>query len=162
MAHTGACGLSIESILRCLLLKQILSISYEKLAFHLSDSRTYRAFARLRVGQCPKRSALQAVVRRISPETLQQLNHLFVSNWMDQGDLSIEKLRIDSTVVDSNIRPPCDSQLLDDGIRVLSRLLAKGKDITGVKLRFSDQRKKSKKLAFRIFYAKKPEKEALR
>lgn len=161
VARTGARGLSIESILRCLLLKQILSISYEKLAFHLSDSRTYRTFARLRAGQSPKRSALQAVVRRISPETLKQINHVLVSDWIDQGDVSIETLRIDSTVVDSNIRPPCDSQLLDDGVRVLSRMLAKSKDMTGVKLRFTDQRKKSKKLAFRIFYAKKPEKDAL-
>ena len=44
----GARGLSLESIFRCLLLKQILNVSYYKLAFHLADSQTYRTFARLR------------------------------------------------------------------------------------------------------------------
>ncbi len=37
-ASTGACGLSVESIFRCLLLKQITGVSYEMLAFHLCDS----------------------------------------------------------------------------------------------------------------------------
>ena len=36
-AATGACGLSVESVFRCLLLKQILKVSYEKLSFHLAD-----------------------------------------------------------------------------------------------------------------------------
>ncbi len=47
IAQTSANGLSIESIFRCLLLKQMLQVSYEKLAFHLSDSITYRTFAPL-------------------------------------------------------------------------------------------------------------------
>ena len=161
VAKTGARGLSIESIFRCLLLKQILSVSYEKLAFHLSDSPTYRAFARLRQQQSPSRSALQATIRRIQPQTLQQIHHWFIAHWVEQDTLSIEAVRIDSTVVDSNIAPPSDSRLLDDGVRVLSRLMVKSKDITGVKLRFSDQRKSSKSLAFRIFHAKKAEKDAL-
>ena len=33
----GRCGLTVESIFRCLLLKKQLGVSYEQLAFHLSD-----------------------------------------------------------------------------------------------------------------------------
>ena len=66
IANTGAWGLSLESILRCLLLKQILRVSYRQLAFNLSDSPSYRAFVRLRSGQFPGKSALQASVRKIS------------------------------------------------------------------------------------------------
>ena len=73
----------------------------------------------------------------------------------------MEKLRIDSTVVASNIAPPSDSQLLNDGVRVLSRLLAKSKDATGVKIRFMDQRRSSKSLSFQIFNAKNTVKEQL-
>ena len=72
VASTGACGLSIESIFRCVLLKQITGLSYKKLAFHLSDSPTYRAFVRLKPQQSPSKSSLQATVRRVQPETLQQ------------------------------------------------------------------------------------------
>lgn len=161
VANTGALGLSLESIFRCLILKLILGISYRKLEFALSDSPTYRSFARLRGTQSPSRSALQATLRRMSPETLQNIHQLLTSRWIDQGDLSLDKLRIDSTVVDSNIAPPRDSQLLDDGVRVLSRLMSYSKTRTDVKIRFVDQRKRSKSLAFRIFHAKKAEKDAL-
>ena len=65
--NTGARGLSLESILRCLLLKQMLGVCYEKLAFNLSDSRT---FARLREGRSPCKSSLQSTVRSISASRL--------------------------------------------------------------------------------------------
>lgn len=161
VASTGACGLSVETIFRCLVLKQVTGMSYQKLAFHLSDSPTYRAFARLKVKQYPSKSALQATVRRIEPDTLQNIHQLLLSDWVDEGELSLLTLRIDSTVVDSHIAPPLDSQLLSDGVRVLSRLMFKSKQRHGVKIRFIDQRKRAKSLAFRIFHAKKPEKDRL-
>ena len=160
-SNVGRCGLSVESIFRCLLLKQQLRISYEQLSFHLSDSMTYRSFTRLIHDSMPSRSGLQSTIRRIKPETLEAIHEILSQNWLEQGILSMEKLRIDSTVVASNIAPPSDSHLLNDGIRVLSRLLAKSKDSTGVKIRFTDQRKSSKSLSFQIFNAKKAEKERL-
>lgn len=158
---TGSNGLSSENILRCLILKQTFQMSYELLAFHLSDSASYRAFARLPLGKFPSRSGLQACIRAIQPETLQQINEQLITHWLGQGVADIAHLRIDSTVVRSHITPPSDSQLLNDGIRVLSRLMTKAKDDIGVKLRFTDQRRKAKSLAFRIFNAKNTEKEQL-
>lgn len=160
-AETGACGLSIESVFRCLLLKQMLQVSYEKLAFHLSDSITYRTFTRLMPEQFPSRAGLHSAIRRIRSETLEQINTLHLTNMIDSGIIDVDKLRIDSTVTASNIAPPSDSQLLADSIRVLSRLMAKSLDITGVKIRLTDQRKKSKSLAYQIFNAKYAEKERL-
>ncbi len=160
-AATGACGLSVDSVLRCLLLKQVLKVSYERLSFHLADSPTYRTFARLQVEQFPSRSGLQSTLRRISPETLKQANHLFMSRLVENNTLTVDRLRIDSTVTDSNIATPYDSQLLADSIRVLSRLMFRSKGQTGVKIRFTDQRDKSKSLSYRIFHAKKREKNAL-
>lgn len=160
-AATGACGLSVDSVFRCLLLKQILKVSYEKLSFHLADSPTYRTFARLQVDQYPSRSGLQSTIRHISPETLEQANQLFMSHLVEDNTLKVDRLRIDSTVTDSNIAAPRDSQLLADSIRVLSRLLFQSNEITGVKIRFTDQRDKSKSLSYRIFHAKKAEKDAL-
>lgn len=161
VASTGARGLSLESIFRCLILKLTLGVSYRKLEFALSDSPSYRSFARLRREQSPSHSALQGTLRRLSPQTLQSIHQLLTSCWIDQGEVSLDRLRIDSTVVDSNIAPPRDSQLLDDGVRVLSRLMSYSKTRTGVKIRFVDQRKPAKSLAFRIFHAKKAEKHAL-
>ena len=161
VARVGRTGLTVESVFRCMLLKQLLRISYEQLAFHLSDSMTYRTFARLPATAMPGRSGLQSTIRRIRPETLKKVHEALSANWLKEGILSMEKIRIDSTVVASNIAPPSDSQLLNDSVRVLSRLLIKSKDITGVKIRFTDQRKPSNSLAFQIFNAKKPGKEVL-
>jgi IS5 family transposase len=160
-AKVGRTGLTVENIFRCMLLKQQLRVSYEHLAFHLSDSMTYRTFARLSATTMPSRSGLQSTIRRIRPETLEKVHETLSASWLKGGILSMEKLRIDSTVVASNIAPPSDSQLLNDGVRVLSRLLMKSKNITGVKIRFTDQRKPSKSLAFQIFNAKKTGKEVL-
>jgi IS5 family transposase len=158
---TGSNGLAVETIFRCLLLKQQLRCSYEQLAFHLSDSSSYRAFTRLNDTVCPSRSGLQSVIRKIRPETLEAIHKTIAVNLLKEGTITLDKIRIDSTVVKSNITPPSDSQLLNDSIRVLSRLLIKSKNQTGLKIRFTDKRKASKSLAFQIFNAKNAQKEVL-
>jgi IS5 family transposase len=158
---TGRCGLSVESIFRCMLLKQQLQVSYEQLAFHLCDSMSYRTFARIDYGLTPKKSSLQALIRRIRPETFEQAHRLLLKKWLGDGDVSLERIRIDSTVVKSDIAPPSDSQLLNDSVRVLSRYLAKSRKMTGINIRFTDKRKSANSLAFRIFNAKNKEKEYL-
>lgn len=148
----GRKGLSVESVLRCLILKQTFSLSYERLAFHLSDSLSFRSFARLNPGDTPGKSALQGGIRRLSPTTLGQVFAALARDDLAAGRLEPTQIRLDSTVVESHILDPRDSQLLDDGIRVLSRLLAKSAEATGQKVRFKDHRKASKSLARRLFY----------
>lgn len=159
--EVGRRGLSVESIFRCMLLKQKLRLSYEQLSFHLSDSPTYRSFARLALNESPSKSALQANIRGIRPETLEGVFKLLAAKGYEQGEVDLSKVRMDSTVVRSNIAPPSDSQLLNDGVRVLSRYLAKSRAMTGIKIRFKDFRKASRSLSARIFYAKKAEKDVL-
>lgn len=158
---TGRKGLSVESTFRCMLLKQITGVSYEMLAFHLADSSSYRAFARLGRDCRPCKSGLNGNIRRLKPQTLQAVFGLLGDAAFERGLMNVDQLRVDSTVVASNIAPPLDSQLLNDGIRVLSRLFAKSGKCTGVRLRLSDYRKVSRSLAARIFYGKKVEKDAL-
>ena len=59
---TGRQGLTAESVLRCALLKQHRQLSYEELAFHLEDSASFRAFARLAVSGIPKKSGLHSTI----------------------------------------------------------------------------------------------------
>jgi IS5 family transposase len=152
--------LAVETVFRCLLLKQQLRCSYELLAFHLSDSSSYRAFTRLPDAICPSRSGLQSVIRKIKPETLEAIHRLLAGNFLKNRTISLDKIRIDNMVVKSNITPPSDSQLLNDSVRVLSRLLAKSQNFTGLKISFTDKRKASKSLAFQYLMPKtqKPKK----
>jgi IS5 family transposase len=156
--QVGRCGLSVESVFRCLLLKQMLQISYEDLAFHLSDSMSYRTFTRIKSSSSPKRSSLQASIRQVKSDTLKKVFQVLSLKHLDSGNLTLEQIRIDSSVVKSNIADPSDSQLLNDGVRVLSRLLSKSRESTGVKIRFTDKRKKSKSPSYQIFNAKKQKK----
>ena len=83
---TGRDGLPAESVLRCALLKQYRQLSYQELAFHLSDSASFRAFARLPLHWCPKKSVLQESISAISARTWERINRcLLASASDDQG-----------------------------------------------------------------------------
>ena len=72
--QTGRQGLPAESVLRCALLKQHRQLSYEELAFHLEDSASFRAFARLPMGWTPKKSVLQKTIGVIRAESWEAIN----------------------------------------------------------------------------------------
>src|ERR1700730_15664424 len=72
--ETGRRGLSAESVLRCALLKQQRQLSYEELAFHLEDSASFRAFARLPLAWSPKKSVLHQTISAIRSETWEAVN----------------------------------------------------------------------------------------
>lgn len=119
----GARGMSAEQVLRCAILKQIRQCSYEKLAFHLLDSVSARSFCRLPYGSTPARSTLQENISRVRPQTWQQVHRLLIDWANRQGLEEGQKVRIDSTTVESDIHYPLDSQLLYDSIRVTTRIL---------------------------------------
>ena len=70
--ETGRQGLPAESVLRCGLLKQHRQLSYEELAFHLEDSASFRAFARLPLSWTPKKSVLHNTISSIRAEGVSQ------------------------------------------------------------------------------------------
>src|SRR5262245_40728764 len=72
--ETGRQGLPAEAVLRCALLKQYRQLSYEELAFHLEDSASFRAFARLPWSWCPQKSVLQKTISAIRPQTFEAIN----------------------------------------------------------------------------------------
>lgn len=161
--ETGRHGMSAESVLRCALLKQHRQLSYQVLAFHLEDSASFRCFARLPSGMTPRKSALQDNISSIDPMTWELVNQRIVRHALDEEWESSETIRVDSTVVDANIHEPSDSSLLNDGVRVLTRLLVKAKKGLGVPtIRYRDQRKRAKSLAREIIYTRgKDKKKAL-
>ena len=161
MSNRGRKAMSVESVFRCLLLKQMMTVTYDELAFHLEDSQSYRTFARLNDGETPSKSTLQSNIGRLRPWNLAKVFDYIVKTGCSSGIIDPSQIRIDSTAVEAPVAPPSDSKLLNDCVRVLCRLLAKSKDATGVKVRFTDLRKGSKSIAYRIFHAKKAEKDLL-
>jgi IS5 family transposase len=153
---TGRPGITAEQTLRSAVLKQYRSLTYEELAFHLEDSQSFRAFARLNINQFPSKSVLQENIKAISVSTWEAIQRLLLDYAVDEELEKGRKIRIDSTAVDSNIHHPTDSTLLGDGIRVITRLLIAGKDLEPMpEYSFSDHRRVAKKRVVTILNAKK-------
>jgi transposase, IS5 family len=149
----GRRGLSAEQLLRALVLKQMNGFSYDELAFHLADSRSYRWFCRLGIdGVTPTRTALQKACKRVSPETWQALNQTLVQHATALKIESGDKTRTDSTVVETHIHHPTDSSLLWDCVRVLCRLMKQAKKDYGI--RYEDRKRRAKRRAREISNAK--------
>jgi IS5 family transposase len=155
-SDTGRPGMTAEQALRSAILKQYRNLTYEELAFHLEDSQSFRAFARLRTNQSPSRSVLQENIKAISAKTWEAIQRLLIEYALDQELEKGRKIRIDSTAVESNIHHPTDSTLLQDGVRVMTRLLVAGKDLEPVpEYSFSDHRRAVKKRVITILNARK-------
>ena len=122
-SKNGARDMTGEQVLRCAPIKQTHQFSYEKLAFHLIDSQSFRTSCRLPYGFTPSKSTLQENISRIEASTWQAVNRVLL-NWADKKGLEKgRKIRVDATGVQSNIRYPLDSQLLYDSIRGVTCLL---------------------------------------
>jgi IS5 family transposase len=159
--ETGRQGLPAESVLRCGLLKQYRQLSYEELAFHLEDSSSFRAFARLPLALRPQKSVLQKTISSVRAETWEQINQAVLSSAMQLRIETGATIRIDSTVTDALMHEPTDSSLLVDAVRVMVRLLREAVTLPGGQaLCWRDHRRLARKRALAIQYSRGKDKKA--
>ena len=116
LRQTGRRGLPAETVLRCALLKQQRQLSYEELAFHLEDSASFRAFARLPLAWSPKKSVLQRTISALRPETWEAVNRALIATAQQEKLEAGAMVRIDSTVTAALMHEPSDSALLWDAV----------------------------------------------
>src|SRR5262245_22221287 len=152
---TGRRGLPAETVLRCAVLKQQRQLSDEELAFHLEDSASFRAFARLPLAWSPKKSVLHQTISAIRPETWETVNRALVASAKQDKLEAGAMVRIDSTVTAALMHAPSDSALLWDAVRVMSRLLRQAAKLSGAPaLRWHDRRRLAKRCATDIQYSR--------
>jgi IS5 family transposase len=157
---TGRQGLPAESVLRCALLKQYRQLSYQELAFHLSDSASFQAFARLPAHLFPQKSVLQQTISRIRPETWERINRCLLADAQAERLERGKKVRIDSTVTETLIHPPTDNSLLWDGVRVMVRLLEQARTMMPAgRIVFRNHRRVAKKRSRAIIYTRGKDKQ---
>jgi IS5 family transposase len=153
--ETGRHGLPAEAVVRCALLKQYRQLSYEELAFHLEDSASFRAFARLPLSWSPSKSVLHKTISAISAASWETINRA-VADSARQGKLeSGAMVRIDSTVTPALMHAPTDSSLLCDAVRVMVRLLKQASALPGApSIIWRNHRRLAKKRALAIQYSR--------
>lgn len=139
-------GLTGGQALRALVIKQMNGFSYEELAFHLADSQTYRVFCKFGLtDRVPKRSTLAENIKRIKASTLEKVNRTLIAAAKIKGIERGRKVRIDSTVSETNIHPPSDSALLNDCVCVLTRLMVAVRELGVEGLKFSNRTRRAKR-----------------
>jgi IS5 family transposase len=67
----------------------------------------------------------------LGPEVLKRIHERMVRIAQDHGVTAGRRMRVDTTVVETNIHHPTDSTLLGDGVRVLTRIMKKIGNIAG-------------------------------
>ena len=153
--ETGRRGLPAESALRCALLKQHRQLSYEELAFHLEDSASFRAFARLPLSWTPKKSVLHKTISAIRAETWEAINRAVLASARQEKVEPGEVIRLDSTVTDALMHEPSDSSLLWDAVRVMARMLSVAETLAGGgQIAWRDRRRAAKRRAYAIQYTR--------
>ena len=106
----GREGMSGEQVLRAMLVKQLGSFSYDELAFHLADSQSYRAFCRIGITEeIPTSKTLQRNIKKVEAITLERINVLLIEHAIAAEIEDGNKIRVDCTVVETNIHDPTDS-----------------------------------------------------
>ena len=120
---SGRSGLTPRQILRALVLMRVKNWDYRELRERIADGLTLRVFTDFYCAPVPKHDAFQRGFIRLTPATLKAVNELVVQAAVALGLEDGAKLRVDTTVVETDIHHPTDNTLLWDVVRVVTRLV---------------------------------------
>jgi len=127
----GRPGTPAEVVLRMLILKHLYDWSFDECEREVRGSLVYRAFCRIDCERVPDAKTLIRIAQLLGPEVLKGIVQRLVGLARQRRVIRGLRLRVDTTVVETNIHYPTDSTLLADGVRVLTRTLKKLRRIVG-------------------------------
>jgi IS5 family transposase len=112
-----------EQILRSLIVMFVEQDSFRQVVIRIENSEFLRHFVGLGVKPMMDFSFLDKAFCVLSDKTWETMNRILAQYAKEQQKISSEKLRLDTTVYETNIHYPTDSSLLWDSFRTISRLL---------------------------------------
>jgi IS5 family transposase len=120
-AIRGRLGTPVTVVLRLLILKHLYDWSFDECERVVRGSLVYRAFCRIDGERVPDAKTLIRLSQLLGPETLKPILERIVRLARQRRVTRGDRMRVDTTVVETNIHYPTDSSLLADGVRVLTR-----------------------------------------
>jgi transposase-like protein DUF772 len=108
----GRHGIPAEVVLRLLVLKHIRNLSYGALEREVRANLVYRDFTRVGCGKVPDAKTMGKWGLAVGPRVLRQIHERIVRIAQAKGIVTGRRMRVDTTVVESNIHYPTDSTLL--------------------------------------------------
>src|SRR5215469_3328183 len=121
--NTGRDGITPAQTLRSLILMRVKNWDYRELRERINDGHTLRAFTDFDSQRVPKHDAFNRAFNRLTPATMQTINQAVVEAAVQLGLEDGKQLRVDTTVVETNIHFPTDATLLWDTVRTVTRLV---------------------------------------
>jgi IS5 family transposase len=122
-SRTGRRGMTAEQVLRAFVLKSIKNWDLRELRERTADGYSLRRFTRFFCQPVPRHDAFNRAFHRLRPETLLAINETLIQVAVDLGLEDGKRLRVDTSVVETDIHWPTDSTLLWDSVRVITRLV---------------------------------------
>jgi len=121
-AGRGRPTIAMETYVRLMVVKHRSGWGYETLMREVSDSLHLRRFCRIGVSErVPDESTVRKFTRRLGAEVVHEITRELIQKARREKRFRPRAARIDSTVVEADVRYPTDSGLADAGVRALAR-----------------------------------------
>jgi IS5 family transposase len=148
---------AVATYLRLMYLKYRYQLGYEVLVKEVKDSFAWRRFCHLSLDdRVPDSTTLIKLTHKYGEQTVKALNDALVLKLKESKVVRGKKLRVDTTVVESDIHYPTDTGLLNDGIRVITRTVTRLREmIPGIGKQFVKHTRQAKKLYLRLMKVSK-------
>jgi IS5 family transposase len=118
----GRPTIAMETYIRLMVLKQRYRWGYRTLVAEVSDSIHLRRFCRISLSErVPDESTVRKLTRRIGPETVNEITRVLIVAATRSKRFRSRAVRIDSTVIEADVRYPTDAGLAAHGVRALAR-----------------------------------------
>ena len=149
---------TLEQVVRAALYKEMKQLNYRELEYAQSDSRICSAFIKLEGSKPLSFEVFHKYISQIKGESLKKLMVAINRIMMEEAGIEDGKrVRMDSTVVETNIHYPTNNELTWDCIKTAHRLLKKLEESGCIK-KVRNYQKQAKKHRFQINNTKKGEK----
>jgi IS5 family transposase len=136
----GRPSISIATFVRLMVIKQRTGWGYETLVREVSDSLHLRRFCLIAIDQrVPDESTVRKLARRLGASVVQEITRMVIEKAQHETHFIARAARIDSTVVEADIRYPSDAVLALQGARALAREGRRLAKLIGGKLRVRDR-----------------------
>ncbi len=127
----GRKGTPAEVAMRMLVLKHMRNWSFETIEREVRANLVYREFTHVGAEKVPDAKTLARIECALGPEVFEKVHGRIVGIAKERDVAAGRKMRVDTTVTETNIHYPTDSSLLGDGVRVLTRTMKRIVEIGG-------------------------------
>lgn len=118
----GRPTIAMETFVRLMVLKARYGWGYRTLVSEVSDSLHLRRFCRIGLsGRVPDESTVRKLARRIGPDMVNEITRALIARECREKRFRARAARIDSTVIEADVRYPTDSSLAAHGVRALAK-----------------------------------------